>query len=109
MYVHQIVWLLEGNEIKDGEVIDHINRDKTDNRIQNLRQVSRQENNINIAPRRNNKSGYKGVDWYKPYGKWRSRIKIYGKETSLGYFDSLDDAIAARKLAEKNLFPNLLW
>ena len=52
----------------------------------------------------NNKSGYPGVNWYKAYGKWRARIRLYNKEYHLGYFDDIKDAIKARKEAEKKYF-----
>jgi hypothetical protein len=63
--------------------IDHINRDKTDNRIANLRQVTRSENCQN-----KNNVNLPGITWHKPTSKWQARIKINQKLTLSGDFAS---------------------
>lgn len=80
--------------------IDHINHDRTDNRIVNLRDVSHAENGSNQKLPSNNTSGVCGVTWFKARQKWQVRIKVHGKTKHLGYFADISDATAARKLAE---------
>jgi hypothetical protein len=85
-------------------IVDHINGDRLDNRIANLREVTQSQNRMNAAVRRDSESGLCGVKWKKSAAKWRAEIKVAGKAKHLGYFDSKDDAIAARKTAEVDLF-----
>ena len=98
-YQHRLAWFyVHGRWPKDE--IDHINHDKTDNRLLNLREVTRAENCMNAPLRPNNTSGYCGVIWDKQKGMWAARIKMDGKEKHLGYFQNKEDAAAARKEAE---------
>ena len=80
--------------------IDHINQDRSDNRIKNLREVSHSQNMRNQSRRSDNTSGYCGVHRDKKRGGWEARITIKGRYTHLGYFDSKTAAINARKEAE---------
>jgi hypothetical protein len=82
--------------------IDHINGNRQDNRIWNLRVVSRQENLQNCAIKSNNKSGVCGVYWDKRRRKWEARIGIGGRSIKLGHFSSLTDAKATRVAASKH-------
>lgn len=86
---------------KSGDIVDHINQNKLDNRLENLRIVSRSMNAFN---RKNtNESGYNGVN--KVYGgKWGVTITIDKKPTYLGSFDNLEDAIEERRKAEIQYF-----
>lgn len=81
--------------------IDHINRNKLDNRKINLRVTTRTQNNYNQGLRSNNKSGIKGVSWCRFKSKWRAYIWNKGKFISYGYHLNKEDAIKARKDAEK--------
>ena len=81
--------------------IDHINGDKIDNRISNLRDVTKLENAKNASISANNTSGFNGVYWVKTKGVWVAKIWTQGKLKHLGYFDKIQDAVAARKLANK--------
>jgi len=103
MYLaHRIAWALHyGEWPKPNLQIDHINGDATDNRIINLRVVSNQENSKNSRMNKNNASGFSGVSWSKQSGKWKVRIHISGKETHIGSFQKIEDAVVARKMAEK--------
>ena len=92
---HALVWFLHGRSLPSGYVIDHINGDQTDNRLDNLRAASRQQNNCNASKRVDNKSGVKGVSWYKPTGKWVGQIQHGGVKTHVGLFDSIPDAARA--------------
>jgi len=80
--------------------IDHINHDGMDNRIENLRSVTHQENMKNKTLQSNNKSGVNGVSWFKNMNKWVAKIKVGNKRKHLGYFLDFNDAVRARKLAE---------
>ncbi len=83
--------------------IDHINRDKLDNRKSNLRIVDRSTNNFNAKVRVDNTSGYKGVHFFKPAQLWRAYIGGTKKRVELGYFKTKEEAIEARKKAEVGL------
>ncbi len=83
--------------------IDHINGDRTDNRICNLRDVTSAGNSCNRRRQDRNTSGVTGVAWDKRASRWQARIGLNGKQKYLGYFDSLDEAVAARKAAELEL------
>jgi hypothetical protein len=96
---HRVIWAMANGEWPKDQ-IDHINGDRADNRLVNLRAVTHQENSMNQKMSCENTSGHTGVRWYKPLRKWNARIRVSGKYTHLGYFTSKDDAIAARKAAE---------
>ncbi len=97
-YAHRLVWVYFYGETPEGE-IDHINGIRNDNRICNLRVVPRDLNQRNRARNKNNNTGFNGVSWYEIAKKWRARIKFQGKDIHLGFFDDLNEAIEARKLA----------
>jgi|SRR5690606_5995401 len=86
-----------------GMQVDHINGDRLDNRRCNLRIVTNQQNSFNRQPQKAT-SQYKGVGWYKPYQKWRAKIKINGKTKHLGYFDDEKEAALAYDRAARELF-----
>lgn len=96
---HRVIWAIFYGEWPRLD-IDHINGVKTDNRIINLRSVSHFENSRNKTMQKNNSSGVMGVSWHKTRKRWSANIRVYGKLKNLGYFESKDDAILARKLAE---------
>lgn len=80
--------------------LDHINGITTDNRIENLRDVSNEENGRNRTKPSTNTSGHIGVSYEKTYNKWKAQIRIGPKSINLGRFVCLEDAIKARKQAE---------
>jgi len=98
-YTHRLVWLYVHGKFPN-EQIDHINGDKLDNSIENLRDVTTQENQRNQSMRVNNKSGHMGVSWHTCKDKWQVHIKADSKTKHLGYFNILEDAVEARKQAE---------
>ena len=73
-------------------LIDHVNNDRADNRISNLREATYQENNENYKTPKTNKSGVKNVSWYKQLNKWVVSISIKGVNKAIGYFDDLEFA-----------------
>ncbi len=86
-------------------MIDHIDRNKTNNKLENLRLVSAVLNRRNSSIRQKNKSGVTGVHWSKQSKKWCAQITPYKtKIVHLGFFESKQDAILARKIAEKNFY-----
>lgn len=101
---HRLAWLYEYG-VMPSKHIDHINRNKDDNRIANLREVNSAENRHNCEKQENNTSGVKGVYWHKKTGKWQSNIMVNGKRISLGYFDNQNDAAFVRRQAEKLYHP----
>jgi hypothetical protein len=100
---HRLAWLYVYGEWPDKE-IDHVNGDKSDNRIANLRLATRTQNCCNVRRRRTNKSGTPGVSWFPQTQRWRARIVVDRREVSLGYFRSKQDAIAARTAAVKHYY-----
>lgn len=79
---------------------DHISGVRQDNRFKNLRAVTRLENQRNQKRYKTSTSGVTGVNWHKQAGKWRSRVQFKGREIYLGLFESLNEAISARKAAD---------
>lgn len=75
---------------------DHVDHDTLNNRRSNLRLASYEENSRNQRLRADNKSGYKGVDWYERYKKWRAYITVAGKHIHIGFFHSIKEASDAR-------------
>lgn len=101
-FLHRLIFLYFKGYLPENE-IDHINRIRTDNRIENLREVSRQCNVRNTGNRSDNKSGVKGVRWIEQDKKWLARIVSNQKCISLGYYEDFDDAVCARLAAEQCL------
>lgn len=95
---HRVIWKMVHGD--DPNVIDHINGDRVDNRIENLRSVSRSENARNLGLQSNNTSGYNGVYWYPKRDVWMVSIRVGGARKTLGYFKDKRRAIAARRNAD---------
>ncbi len=94
----RLAWLYMTGEFPEGE-IDHIDRNPLNDAWTNLRVVSKSRNQWNKGVRIDNKSGISGVRF--DGSKWRVEIKIKGKGVHLGLYNTFDDAVAARKLAEQ--------
>jgi hypothetical protein len=95
--VHRLIWVYLHGSISG--IIDHIDRNPSNNRIENLRVVTKKTNSINSKLPSNNTSGHKGVCFCR--GKWQSRIKVDGRTIYLGSFTDISLAIKARKKAEE--------
>jgi len=91
---------------KAEDIVDHINRNKKDNRITNLRLTNKSVNAFNCGIRKNNTSGHTGVWWRSDTGKWAAEIKVDYKKIHLGCFENLNDAIKAREIAENKYYGN---
>lgn len=105
--LHRVIWCLVYGVWPVGDV-DHRNRIRSDNRLTNLREASRSENNHNASPNRRNTSGARGVCWDKSRGKWTVHIHADGKQHHLGRFDELDKARDAYLSAKALYHPTSL-
>lgn len=85
-----------------GMEVDHIDRDGLNNRRINLRLATHQQNAYNATPQKN-RSGYRGVTWYKPYKKWVVVLMKDGKKHHVGYFDNPEDGGRAYDKAAREL------
>ena len=84
--------------------VDHIDRNRLNNHISNLRYATKSENGMNQSKRSDNTSGIKGVNFHKTNKKWRAQITKDGRKIFLGYFESKEEAIEARSKAEEKYF-----
>jgi hypothetical protein len=100
-YAHRVAWAMHYGKWPTDE-IDHINGDRLDNRIENLREVSRTENSRNLCRQNRNKTGVIGVWWDQSRNKYQAYIRVNGKRHHLGRFDSLEDAAKARECAARD-------
>lgn len=97
---HRIAWVLAYGEWPAGE-IDHLNGDRSDNRLVNLRDATRASNQRNAKMQSNNTSGVTGVYWWAERQRWRAEIKVDGKARHLGLFATKEEAAAARGAANE--------
>ena len=103
-YAHRLAWLYMTGKNPEN-VIDHIDRDKTNNKFNNLRDVSRKENTNNqVKPQLNNRTGVRGVIPY--VNGYSAQIRIDGKSVHLGVFRNVKDAEAAY-ICAKDIFAPL--
>lgn len=90
-------------------LVDHIDRDTHNMRKSNMRLCDRITNSINKKMPRHNSSGYRGVLWYDygtlaPHPRWWAYISYQKKKIGLGFYENIDDAVAARKAGEIKYF-----
>ena len=90
-------------------VIDHRDRDPLNNQKINLRICSVKENSRNRGPRRNSKSGFKGVHWNKQCRKWHAQIEVNGKNIYLGLFSNVLNAARAYDTVAREYFKEFAY
>lgn len=90
--------------LRRGQVTDHINGNKLDNRLTNLRACTQRQNARNVPMKRSNTSGVVGVSWDRTRQKWLAHIKVSRKFINLGWYERIEAAAAARAIAEKRYF-----
>jgi hypothetical protein len=97
---HRLAWLYVYGYVP--KIIDHINRNRADNRIENLREVSVNQNQWNSNIRKDNKSGIKGVSFNTTKNKWVVQCTKNNKKYHGGYFNNIEEAkIASLKMIER--------
>jgi hypothetical protein len=104
-YAHRLGYYMYHGIDPLEKLVDHIDGDKSNNKINNLRLASKSENGRNrVNLPSNNTSGVIGVCWDKKAKKWKAFIMINGKQKHLGYFINKEDAIKVRKEGEIKYF-----
>jgi hypothetical protein len=98
-YAHRIIWkYVHGDE---PPFIDHVNHWRADNRLANLRSVTKSENCRNVSRGTKNTSGHVGVTFDKVRCMWVAQIKVERKTIHLGRYEEKSEAISARRAAER--------
>ena len=92
-YEHRLIYAMHFAQVP--EFLDHIDGSRCNNRIENLRPATREQNMHNRKANINNTSGIKGVCWSAATKKWSGFCWVSGKQYNLGYFDKKDDAATA--------------
>ena len=100
---HRIAWFIYHKEMPPS-IIDHINGDKLNNEISNIRSCTQQQNQMNRPKLQNNTSGYKGVSWASDRKKWRAHIRYNNKLIHIGQFDCPKEASKAYEDKASELF-----
>lgn len=106
-YVHRFLWTYVYGSIPEGLEVDHINGDRGDNRIANLRLCSNKQNkqNTHNAPVGRTTSGLLGAMWDSRTQKWKSQIRLNLQSTFLGYFETAQEAHAEYMQAKSKFHP----
>lgn len=102
--VHIVIWEMHYGPVTPGMEIDHKNNIRSDNRIENLQELTQGENVKKQLARKNSTTGYRGVRFIKDIKKFRADITVDYKRKSLGYFDTVEEAYEARKAAELHYY-----
>lgn len=85
--MHRLIWIMFHGDIPESAYIDHIDQNRSNNKIENLRAVSKSQNNLN--------TGRKGVSFDSARNKWRAQTSIDNKTVALGRYDTEQEAIDA--------------
>lgn len=92
-YLHRLVWLYHHGFLPP--VLDHIDGNPLNNRVENLRVATRTQNAQNRKLNANSSTGVKGLCFYKKYNKWKAQLGVNGKYVYLGWFSNFDEAVNA--------------
>lgn len=103
-YVHRLIWKWWYGE--EPEHIDHINGDKLDNSINNLRSVTHAANRRNSKKDIRNKSGFTGISWSNQDNRWKSTVTINNKTTCIGLYKNKEEAHKERLDYLNEFYPN---
>jgi len=88
---HRLAWLYMTGHFPSS-LLDHKNRNKSDNRFENLRQANKTQNNWNTSIRSDNKSGIKGVHFCKTWQRWIASVRVNGVRHHVGRFATIEEA-----------------
>ncbi len=98
-FAHRLIYALHHGVCPSDLQIDHIDGNKPNNRVENLRLATSAENSQNVGKRCNNTSGFTGICWHKHHQKFRASIKINSRDKHLGYFTTAEEAAEAYSTA----------
>jgi outer membrane protein assembly factor BamB len=101
---HRLAWFYSYG-VWPADQIDHINRDRVDNRLVNLREANNTENAQNTLKKKNNTSGHKGVRLDKRFGLWYAHIRVGGNKHYLGTFPTAAEAGECYRVAARIFHP----
>ena len=101
--VARVAWELVNGPIPEGLFVDHMDTNPINNKLSNLRLATKRQNAQNTGKRKDNTSGFKGVQLTKQ-GRYRSKININGRQQYLGTFDRPEDAHSAYEVAAMKHF-----
>ena len=104
LYIHKLIGEYFIPNLDNKTIVDHIDRNRTNNDISNLRWASKSENSINCKTREDNTSGCRGVCFNKRSKSWLARINLNNRVTNIGYFKNYEDAVIARQNKELELY-----
>lgn len=90
--VHRLIWIMHHGY--EPQVLDHINGIPDDNRIENLREATHSQNNLNRRMHHRNKSGFKGVSWIAQRNLYRASVFINGVKHVFGHYKTAEEAYA---------------
>jgi hypothetical protein len=103
IHVHRAIWALV-HGAWPAAYIDHVNGDRLDNRIGNLREATMSQNLANRGAQSNSRSGIKGVSLESFTGRWKASIQRDGRTFNLGRYDTMQEAAAAYRAAAERMY-----
>lgn len=103
-FVHRIVYEMHFGIIPPGMQIDHVDGDKLNNRIENLRLATASQNCANKRIGRPSKTGFTGVYWNRIVGRYTAQVTVNGETRSLGMYATAEEASAAYTAAAQSAF-----
>jgi hypothetical protein len=94
---HRLAWVYTHGELPSTSIIDHVDGNPSNNKLNNIRVCAPTQNQQNRRVNSNSISGFKGVSWVEERQKWKARTWLKRKYYFLGYFDTKEDAIKAHQ------------